>query len=142
VESRIGFVVLAAVHAIAITGTSSAFGASAAPIELKCQHRSGEGASFEREVDRVSIYPDAQKIRFWVSTKNDGWVYENKQSDLFGKEVTALSVFPDGVIDGTAHNFFVSAAFRYSQEDGRLQWLWIGGGGGVFELEFNCWRIH
>jgi hypothetical protein len=139
--NRIGFYALAAVLVAAVMGSSVAIGASDEPIELRCSHRSGKGASFEHEVDRVTIYPRAQKIRFWVSKKDDGWEFGNRGSDQGNKQVTSLSLYPDGVIDGTGHNLLVSAAFRYSQKDGRLQWVWIGGGGGVFQMEFNCWRI-
>jgi hypothetical protein len=141
-KTRIGFYALAAFHAIVFTSTPSAFAAPDKTIELKCQHRSGEGASFEREVDTVTIDPRAQKIRLWVSKKNDGWEFGNSGHDLLSKEVTSLTVFPDGVIDGTGHNYYVSAAFRFSEKDGRFQWVWIGGGGGVFEMEFNCRRTH
>ncbi len=139
--NRIAFYVLVAFQVTAVMGSSDAIGASDDLLELRCSHRSGVGASFEQEVDRVTINLGAQEIRFWVSKKDDGWEFKNRESPPY-KEVTSLTLYPDdGIVDGTGHNFFVSAAFRYSQKDGRLQWVWIGGGGGVFRMEFNCWRI-
>jgi len=143
-ENRIAFYVLVAVQVTVAMGSSVAIGASDDLLELRCSHRSGVGKSFEQEVDRVPINPGAQRIRFWASKKDDGWQFGNSGSDdIFPyKEVTSLRLHPDGVIDGTGHNFFVSTAFRYSQKDGRLQWVWIGGAGSVYQMEFNCWRIR
>jgi hypothetical protein len=142
--NRVALCVLVAVQVMAIMGCSVAVGASANSLELRCIHQSGVGRSFEQEVDRVTINPAEQKIRFWASKRDDGWQFGNGGSeDIFPyKETTSLRLHPDGVIDGTGHNFFVSAAFRYSQEDGRLQWVWIGGAGGVYQMEFNCRRIN
>jgi len=112
-------------------------------IDLRCSCRSGTGSSFQSEVDRVTINLAAETIRFWVSRMDDGWVYANRKvDDTFPyKEVTSLWRDSRDVIDGTGHTPYVSAAFRYSQEDGRLQWIWIAGAGGIFQMEFNCWRI-
>ena len=100
--------------------------------------------SFEREVDRVTINLASQSIKLWATKRNDGWTFANgvsKYATEDMKEVTSLRLYKDGGVDGTGHNFFVSAAFRYSQKDGRLQWVWIAGAGGVSQMEFNCWRI-
>lgn len=109
-------------------------------VELRCAYRSGHGASFEDEVDRVTINLLEQKIRLWVSKINDGWSFGNVTTPPF-KQATSLGLDSNGVIDGTGHTFFVASAFRYAQKDGRFQWVWIGGAGGVFQLEYNCWRI-
>ena len=115
--NRIAFYALVAVQVTAVMGSSVAIGATDDLLELRCSHRSGVGSSFEQEVDRVTINPGAQEIRLWASKKDDGWQFGNRGSDdIFPyKEVTSLRLHPDGVIDGIGHNFFVSAAFRYSQ---------------------------
>ena len=129
--------------AILITN-SAAIWATDALLELRCSYRGGVSNSFEREVDRVTINLASQSIKLWATKRNDGWTFANGGSDdifPYKKEVTSLRLYKDGGVDGTGHNSFVSAAFRYSQKDGRLQWVWIAGAGNVSQMEFNCWRI-
>lgn len=109
-------------------------------VELRCSYRGGSGTSFEDETDRVTINLLEQNIKLWVSKRNDGWYFRNVVTPL-GKEVTSLNLDSNGVIDGVGRNFFVSSIFRYAQKDGRFQWIWVGGSGNVYQLEFNCWRI-
>jgi hypothetical protein len=109
-------------------------------VELRCSYKSGHGSSIlEDEVDRITINLSEQKIRLWVSKKNDGFSFGNVKSPL--KAVTSLNLDSNGVIDGTGHDAFGPSAFRYAQKDGRFQWVWIGGNGNVYQLEYNCWRI-
>ena len=127
-----------------LLSNSAAIWATDALLELRCSYRGGVSNSFEREVDRVTINLASQSIKLWATKRNDGWTFANGGSDdifPYKKEVTSLRLYKDGGVDGTGHNFFVSAAFRYSQKDGRFQWVWIAGAGGVSQMEFNCWRI-
>ena len=130
--------------AAVLISNSAAIWATDDLLELRCSYRGGVSNSFEREVDRVTINLASQSIKLWATKRNDGWTFANGGSDdnfVYKKEVTSLRLSKDGGVDGTGHNFFVSAAFRYSQKDGRLQWVWIAGAGNVSQMEFNCWRI-
>lgn len=131
---------LLAFEAATLMDPSSALAKPDDVVELRCSYRSGHGASFEDEVDRVTINFLEQKIRLWVSKRNDGFSFGNVPKPPL-KGVTSLSLDPYGVIDGTAHDIFGPSAFRYAQKDGRFQWIWIGGNGNVYQLEYNCWRI-
>jgi hypothetical protein len=124
-----------------LSNPSSATAKADDAVSLRCSHRSGHGNSFEDEVDKITINIREQKIRFWASKRNDGWSFGNVTKRPL-TEVTSISLNSDGVIDGTGHNFFVASAFRFAQKDGRFQWVWIGGAGGVYQLEYNCWRIN
>ena len=127
-----------------LISNSAAIWATDDLLELRCSYRGGVSNSFEREVDRVTINLTSQSIKLWATKRNDGWTFANgvsKYATEDMKEVTSLRLYKDGGVDGTGHNFFVSAAFRYSQKDGRFQWVWIAGAGGVSQMEFNCWRI-
>lgn len=111
-------------------------------VELRCAHRKGHSANREEEVNAVTINLPKQEIRLWITEKDDGWVFGNFANSFLEKRVaTSLQRDSRGVIDGTGHNYFVAAAFRYEQKDGRFLWVWIGGSGTVYQLEYNCWRI-
>lgn len=141
---RITSYIFATIGGLILIANSAAIWATDDLLELRCSYRGGVSNSFEREVDRVTINLASQSIKLWATKKNDGWQFANGGSDdifPYKKEVTSLRLYKDGGVDGTGHNFFVSAAFRYSQKDGRLQWVWIAGAGNVSQMEFNCWRI-
>ncbi len=141
---RITSYIFATIGGLILITNSAAIWATDDLLELRCSYRGGVSNSFEREVDRVTINLASQSIKLWATKKNDGWQFANGGSDdifPYKKEVTSLRLYKDGGVDGTGHNSFVSAAFRYSQKDGRLQWVWIAGAGNVSQMEFNCWRI-
>lgn len=111
-------------------------------VELRCEHRKGHSPNREEEVNAVTINLPKQEIQLWISEKDDGWLFGNFANSLVEKrEVTSLRRDSKGVIDGTGHNYFAAAAFRYEPKEGRFLWVWIGGSGTVYQLEYNCWAI-
>jgi cell division protein FtsW (lipid II flippase) len=110
-------------------------------VELQCTHLSGNSTNKQNEIDKITLDIKNQKVKLWMSKKDDGWKYTNDSSIPTDKKSASLIAFSDGVISGTGHNYYVSSAFQYSPKESRFLWVWIEGSGNIYKMEYNCREI-